>query len=337
MAPAPSASGSGDDPEDGSTHPTPDSRLPTASYDSEVEARLAREFAALERQGRAAGWRLMREPAPLLAGGRVLIPDFALVRGDLRVFVEVAGFWTPGYLTRKRAALERLAPEVPLVLAVVEESAAALSGLPFPLVPYRTAVRVHELLAVAEAYYGDFTARTAGAAERLAAACATANGGGWLPEPALAALLGCHSPGEVVRALAGALPPGWEYIAGAGLCGPSLRVALSSALEEVWVRSPDAALTPAAVRALLPDTPLPATDEGLAALLERIPACSVARPSLFAVEVRPPGFSAAPAAPDAADAPAPPSSGRSRRATGRPVVPGQGRNAGPSAVPPRLL
>ena len=323
--------------EDALSSPTPHSPLPTPSYDSEVEARLAREFAALERQGRAAGWRLVREPAPLLAGGRVLIPDFALVRGDLRVFVEVAGFWTPGYLTRKRAALEGLAPEVPLVLAVAEESAAALSGLPFPVVPYRTAVRVHELLAVAEARYGDFAVRTAGATERLAAACAAVNGAGWLPEPELAGLLGCHSPGEIVRALAGALPPGWEYVAGAGLCGPSLRAALSSTLEEAWARSPDAALTPADVRALLPDTRLPATDDGLVALLERTPACAVARPSLFAVEVRPPGSSAAPTPPSPADAPAPPSSGRPRRATGRSSPPGPGRDGGPSARPARLL
>lgn len=267
-----------------------DDRSPSPSFDSEVEARLAREFAALRRQGRAAGWRLVREPAPLLAGGRVLIPDFALVRGELRVFVEVAGFWTPGYLARKRRALEQVSPDVPLVLAVAEESAAALTGLPFPLVPYRDAVPVHELLASVEARYGDFAARTSGAAERLAAACAAAAATGRLPEPRLARMLGCHSPGEILRALTAAPPPaGWEYLPGAGLCGPALRAAVSAALEGAWAAGgPAARLTPADLRALLPDAALPESDDALAALLERLPACTVVRGSLFEVEVRPP-------------------------------------------------
>ena len=270
------------------------------TFDSEVEARLAREFAALRRQRRAAGWRLVREPAPLLAGRRVLLPDFALVRGDLRVFVEVAGFWTPGYLVRKRRALEQLPSDTPLVLAVAPPAAAAFAGLPFPSVPYREVIPVQMLLATAEARFGDFAVRTHGAAARLADACAAAADAGFVPEDALARLLGCHSPGEVVRAIAMAPPPdGWLHVPGAGLCSAALRASIATALAEAWTDAGDEArLSLAGVRALLTGAPLPETDDGLTALLERLPeSCSIVRDSLFLVEVRPPGVPPSFAAP----------------------------------------
>jgi predicted nuclease of restriction endonuclease-like RecB superfamily len=296
---------------------------PEPAFDSAVEARLARAFTALERQGRAAGWRLVREPAPLVAGGRVLIPDFALERGGRRVFVEVAGFWTPGYLARKRAALERLAPDVPLVLAVPRESVAALAGLPFPLVPYGAAagVPVHTLLAVAERRYGDFAARTRGAAERLAAACAAA--GGWLPERDLATVLGCHGPGEMARVLTAAPPPaGWEYMPGAGLCGPSLRDGLTGALRRAWADGAAADGLPLArVRALLPDAALPESDAALAAVVERLPGWCVAHGSLFEeARVRPAEAAPAPAIRGRAPAAVTPAAARSvatRRSSGK--------------------
>jgi predicted nuclease of restriction endonuclease-like RecB superfamily len=261
-----------------------------ARFDSAVEATLARRFAALVRQGRAAGWRLVREPAPLMAGSRVLIPDFALERGERRVFVEVVGFWTPAYLERKRRALEHLPPDTPLLLAVAETAMPALAGLPFPLLPYRDAVPLQQLLDAAEARFGDFADRTRDAGERLAAACREA-AGGWLSLEALAAALGCHTSGEVQRVLqAHALPEGWLHIPGAGLCGPALRATLNETLARHWAAvGPTAHLTLAEVRALLPGAALPETDAALAALLARVDACALVQASLFDVAVAPPG------------------------------------------------
>lgn len=259
------------------------------AFDSAVEASLARRFAALVRQGRAAGWRLVREPAPLLAGSRVLIPDFALERGARRVFVEVVGFWTPAYLERKRRALEHLPPDTPLILAVAETAVPALAGLPFPLLPYRDAVPLQQLLDLAEAHFGDFAARTRDAGERLAAICREA-GSGWLSLEALAGALGCHTPGEVQRVLqAHPLPAGWLHVPGAGLCGPTLRAALTNALARHWAAAePTARLTLADVRALLPGVILPETDAALVALLAQLDACALVQSSLFEVGVAPP-------------------------------------------------
>jgi hypothetical protein len=293
-----------------------------------VEERLAREFESLRRQGRAGGWRLVREPGLLMAGGRVLIPDFALERDGLRVYVEVVGFWTPGYIQKKRQALERLAPETPLVLAAAEGLAEALVGLPFPVLPYRQEVHVPALLALVESCFGDFAARTEGARERLAHMCAAVAAEGWIPEAALSAALRCYSPGELQRVLASiALPEGWEHLPGAGLCGPALREALARVVSGAWQqRAGDAALALGEVRALCPALPLPETDDALAAILDRLPVCRVVRPSLFEVEVRPPG--------EAAPAHRPPEQGAHNPASPKKAAP---RRRAPGSVRARLF
>ncbi len=81
------------------------------SFDSLVEARLYKEYRSLERQGYTHGWTLQREPEPVLAPGIVFIPDFAFLRGETRVFMEIAGFWSPSYRERKVAKLRALAAQ----------------------------------------------------------------------------------------------------------------------------------------------------------------------------------------------------------------------------------
>ena len=79
------------------------------SFDSMVEAALYKEHKSLEKQGYTHGWRLEREPDPLLAPGVVMIPDFAFLRGGTRVFMEIAGFWSSTYREKKMAKLRALA------------------------------------------------------------------------------------------------------------------------------------------------------------------------------------------------------------------------------------
>jgi hypothetical protein len=72
---------------------------PPRVYDSQVEARFARDFARA-----APDWDVIREPEPILAGGRLLFPDFALrhrAAPDHCWLVEIVGFFTPEYLRNK--------------------------------------------------------------------------------------------------------------------------------------------------------------------------------------------------------------------------------------------
>jgi hypothetical protein len=69
-------------------------------FDSIVEEKFARKFLGLSA---GLGWKLVREPDPLIvSGGRAFIPDFLFVKpGRKKVYLEIVGFWTPDYLERK--------------------------------------------------------------------------------------------------------------------------------------------------------------------------------------------------------------------------------------------
>ncbi len=68
------------------------------NYDSRVEERFATDFKSLD-----IGWTLRREPCALItkAGTGVIIPDFVFEKGNLKVYMEIVGFWTENYLKKK--------------------------------------------------------------------------------------------------------------------------------------------------------------------------------------------------------------------------------------------
>ena len=91
---------------EGRTNPSPSSSssFPSSQhnnyFDSVVEEKFARRFLDLST---GLGWKLVREPDPLIvSGGRAFIPDFLFVKpGRKKVYLEIVGFWTPDYLERK--------------------------------------------------------------------------------------------------------------------------------------------------------------------------------------------------------------------------------------------
>jgi len=92
------------------------SQLAPVTYDSAVEEYFALRFEALK-----SGWRLKREPEPVLAGKQVIIPDFSLEKEGVKVYLEVVGFWTLEYLLRKIEKLKKVS--VPMLVAVDESLA----------------------------------------------------------------------------------------------------------------------------------------------------------------------------------------------------------------------
>jgi len=91
-------------------------RLPavqSVTYDSSVEESFASQFRAVD-----SGWTLKREPEPVLAGHRVLVPDFSLEKAGLKIYLEIVGFWTEDYLRRKAEKLKQV--EVKMILLVHE-------------------------------------------------------------------------------------------------------------------------------------------------------------------------------------------------------------------------
>ena len=116
---------------------------PPRQYDSQIEERFAREFRKL-----APDWEVLREPGPIVAGSRLVFPDFALQhRHDptRRWLLEIVGFWTPDYVRRK-LALYREARITNLILCIDETRACDEGSLPDGAVILRFRRRVNAVV-----------------------------------------------------------------------------------------------------------------------------------------------------------------------------------------------
>ena len=129
------------------------------TFDSDVEAEFARRFSALDLE-----WDLVREPEPLAAGSRVMIPDFAFdwPHGDFRVFLEIMGFWTPEYVEKKLSQLDTV-EDVELLVAVDESLGVGedIAARDHRAIPYTGSVRVKDVRDALRRYEDDLVAASA--------------------------------------------------------------------------------------------------------------------------------------------------------------------------------
>ena len=97
------------------------------TYDSKLEERFARDL-----RKAAPDWDLVREPEPIAAGGTIIFPDFLLrhrLHPERSFLVEIMGFWSAEYVTRKLALL-RQAKLGNLILCLDEQRACEETDLP---------------------------------------------------------------------------------------------------------------------------------------------------------------------------------------------------------------
>jgi len=263
------------------------------AFDSQLERRLYEDFTALERAGEAAGWRLEREPEPLLFGESILVPDFALTRDQRRVYLEVAGYWRPGYRERKARKLLALDGAIPLVVVAPEAARDAFGALEqrYPFLWYRDeTLSAPALLALLLRAYDDFPERLA--ALDLAGLLAEVQRRGYIGLVEAQAALHSYTRAEVASAVAALAQradveglPAPEWLEGLGLCAPvwldTLAAEARSRVEAAGGRLPLAALGDALAGQVAADASL--AEATLAALVERA-GLLVSRASLFAAE-----------------------------------------------------
>ena len=197
-------------------------------YDSSIEQSFAEAFHSLANSDGADGWQLEREPEPLLLthpstetaastiSHGIFIPDFALTRDNLRLYVEILGFWTPAYRERKIAKLHLLKDRNDLVLAIPREASEAFASIAndFPIVIYRNQLSATELLKVLRSHYDDLTARLAkidvnDVRERIERESL-------LPERACYTLLHCYRRSELMQAAERIIGEGIAFTPGIG-------------------------------------------------------------------------------------------------------------------------
>lgn len=166
-------------------------------------------------RGRTAGWRLRRDPEPLVGADGVVVPDFALRRGTAGLALCLA----PG-----RAAAEAVAAGLSgagraatAVVLAHESAAPALRGCKALVVTYgeRPADAIPRLVAALErAWPRGLLMIKSDPWEDLAARVAAE---GFVDEVTAASMLGC-APGEVPGQLRRRAYPGLFALAGLGVC-----------------------------------------------------------------------------------------------------------------------
>ncbi|MFX1253712.1 MAG: DUF790 family protein [Promethearchaeota archaeon] len=103
------------------------------AFDSEVEKQFYMRVNGMR------GWDVEREPDIIvLEDGRVIIPDFRLIRRSSSYFLEIVGFWTQDYVLKKverYKELYALNPSFPMLL-LVDSKLLFPSDIGFPLFVY---------------------------------------------------------------------------------------------------------------------------------------------------------------------------------------------------------
>lgn len=206
-------------PQEGDAAPEDERRVGDTAliFDSSIEQGFAEAFAALSQGYGVDGWELAREPEPLLSSQGIFIPDFAMTRGQQRLYVEILGFWTPAYRERKIKKLQQLADRGDIVLAIPGEAREAFGAIAahFPILWYKDHLSVTELLEMLRTHYDDFAQRMTqldveGVRQEVARV-------GLLPEQMCYNLLHCYRRSELAQAGERIGGNGITFVAGIGL------------------------------------------------------------------------------------------------------------------------
>ncbi len=122
---------------------------PTTTRSSEgfLDSKVERQFYWSWQNNKFRGWDIIREPEAFIFGSKLIIPDFALVRGEDRVLVEIIGYWRDEYTQKKRSQLELLKQQglQHMILLVDTKHRKAFTNAPYPVVFYRTRANRYEI------------------------------------------------------------------------------------------------------------------------------------------------------------------------------------------------
>lgn len=183
------------------------------AWEPAVAAHLLLDWNRAFLRGETGGWRLRRDPEPLITEGGLIVPEFVALRGQQRAYIVLAD---------SRAAAEALIEPLRAlngrarVLVVLEAQwAGLLSALPVIVVPYaeRPAAR---MLARALPSPGDAAPAGESRWQRLHRLLEQE---GFVDEARLAALLEC-TPAQVAARLQAWPTTRGTYLPGIGLCTP---------------------------------------------------------------------------------------------------------------------
>ncbi len=258
----------------------------THIFDSGIEQSFAEAFTALAKSQGVDGWRLEREPEPLLLEHSIFIPDFAVTRAQQRIYVEILGFWTPAYRERKLQKLLQLQDRHDLVLALPTDATDAFASIlsAFPVVLYEEQLSATDVLAVLRNSYDDFAERLA--TVDIAAVRERIQRTGFLKERMCGELLQCYRRSEMLQAVEHIVDENITFSNGIGLY-TSIWMKRVQQFFLTWLRSRHSVTLVDALQELrtYEDVLQECEDETLEAILCINPQIQVCRDSIFDARV----------------------------------------------------
>ena len=104
-------------------------------YDSTLEKRI-------EDSLRSIGFKVIREPEPIVLRTTIMVPDFIIEKDGRRAYLEVAGYWRDKYAEKKALKLIQLAKtssrKVPIIVLAEEKLRRYLPDIGIPIIYYRS-------------------------------------------------------------------------------------------------------------------------------------------------------------------------------------------------------
>lgn len=118
-------------------------------YDAQLEETFARKWGDEPRDG----WTLKHEDEVLWRYQKTFVPDFSFTHtSGKRVLFEIAGYWTKEYAEAKRETLAAF-PDEKILLAVPDGKSKNYDDLGFPILRYKSGIKIKELLEVLEKHF----------------------------------------------------------------------------------------------------------------------------------------------------------------------------------------
>jgi len=198
------------------------------AWENDVLARFQKQWGRAYLRGRTDGWRLRRDPEPLVSDGTVVVPDFICMRGTQRVYLCIAnGKATTEALVRDLAAL---GSQAHVVLLAPARWNSLLKQASVPSVSYQQAPSeaIEALSITLERAFPRASGRVLTPWQKLERVVAEE---GFMGEEQAAALIGCSRDdlGRTIQRWGG---PNLHYLSGLGVCSPSYLPELRRLIEE---------------------------------------------------------------------------------------------------------
>jgi predicted nuclease of restriction endonuclease-like RecB superfamily len=178
--------------------------------------------------GKTAGWRLRRDPEPLVAAGAMVVPDFVLQRGDARLMLCLAA--SKGVAEPLMQDLGRLGRQARALVVVPGHVAQELRACPAPVATYdeRPADAIAPLVGLLEAQHPRAARKPQTPWQRLDQLVAEE---GFVGEEAVATLLSCPRE-EALRLVQRWGGPTLHVLPGLGVCAPEMLGEIRQLLEQ---------------------------------------------------------------------------------------------------------